>query len=60
MANDHIDKNIIAIWLHLYICFDRGFEPRWGQTKDYKIGICCLMPIQQFFLAISWREQINF
>ena len=19
----------------------RGFEPRWGQTKDYKIGICC-------------------
>ena len=41
MANDHIDKNIIAIWLHLYICFDRGFEPQWGQTKDYKIGICC-------------------
>ena len=20
----------------------RGFEPRLGQTKDYKIGICCL------------------
>jgi hypothetical protein len=20
---------------------DRGFEPRWGQTKAYKIGICC-------------------
>ena len=20
---------------------DRGFEPRFGQTKDYKIGICC-------------------
>jgi len=20
---------------------DRGFEPRTGQTKDYKIGICC-------------------
>jgi hypothetical protein len=20
---------------------DRGFEPRLGQTKDYKIGICC-------------------
>ena len=19
----------------------RGFEPRLGQTKDYKIGICC-------------------
>jgi hypothetical protein len=21
---------------------DRGFEPRSGQTKDYKIGMCCL------------------
>ena len=21
---------------------DRGFETRSGQTKDYKIGICCL------------------
>ena len=20
---------------------DRGFYPRSGQTKDYKIGICC-------------------
>ena len=20
---------------------DRGFEPRTGQTKDYKIGFCC-------------------
>ena len=20
---------------------DRGIEPRSGQTKDYKIGICC-------------------
>ena len=21
---------------------DRGFEPQLGQTKDYKIDICCL------------------
>jgi hypothetical protein len=21
---------------------DRGFEHRSGQTKDYKLGICCL------------------
>jgi hypothetical protein len=21
---------------------DRGFEPRSGQTKNYKIGICCI------------------
>ena len=20
---------------------DRGFEPRWGQTIDYEIAICC-------------------
>ena len=20
---------------------EHGFESRWGQTKDYKIGICC-------------------
>ena len=20
---------------------DRGFEPQSGQTKDYKLGICC-------------------
>ena len=20
---------------------DRGFDPRSGETKDYKIGICC-------------------
>ena len=23
------------------IAVDRGFEPRSGQTKSYKIGICC-------------------
>ena len=23
---------------------DRGFEPRSGQTKDYKICICCFSP----------------
>ena len=23
------------------IAVDRGFEPRLGHTKDYKIGICC-------------------
>ena len=23
---------------------DRGFEPLSGQTKDYKIGICCFSP----------------
>jgi hypothetical protein len=23
---------------------DRGIEPQSGQTKDYKIGICCFSP----------------
>jgi hypothetical protein len=23
------------------IAVDRGFEPRSGETKDYKIGMCC-------------------
>ena len=23
------------------VLLDRGFDPRSGQTKDYKIGICC-------------------
>jgi len=23
---------------------DCGFKPRSGQTKDYKIGICCFSP----------------
>ena len=34
----HIQKFIyftIGYWV------DRGFEPRLGQTKDYKIGMCC-------------------
>ena len=28
--------NVIA-----YSAIDRGFESQSGQTKDYKIGICC-------------------
>jgi hypothetical protein len=27
--------------VHASSAVDRGFEPRLGQTKDYKIGICC-------------------
>ena len=32
---------------------DRGFEPQSGQTKDYKIGICCFVKH-----AALRREQI--
>ena len=34
---------------------DRGFEPRSGQTKDYKIGICCLSTIKA--CIIKEKEQ---
>ena len=33
---------------------DRGFEPRSGQTKDYKIGICCF-----FTKLTALREKIK-
>jgi hypothetical protein len=39
---------------------NRGFEPRLGQTKDYKIGICCfsakhtaLKKKRTYFLAVG-------
>jgi hypothetical protein len=28
------------VCVHASRAVDRGFEPRSGQTKDYKIGIC--------------------
>jgi hypothetical protein len=31
----------------------RGFDPRSGQTKDYKIGICCFSIIK----ACNIREK---
>ena len=39
-------ENTIHSFIHM-VCVlassavDRGLEPRSGQTKDYKIGICC-------------------
>ena len=29
---------------------DRGFEPRSGKTKDYKIGMCCFSAKQEVVL----------
>jgi hypothetical protein len=34
---------------------DRGVEPRLGQTKDYKIGICCFSAIKA--RSIKKKEQ---
>jgi hypothetical protein len=37
---------------------DRGFEPRSGQTKDYKIGICCFYA-KHTTLRRKTQEKIN-
>jgi len=29
-------------------------------VSAFYLSDCCLTPTQQFFLAISWREQVNF
>jgi hypothetical protein len=47
---------------------DRGFEPRLGQAKDFKISICCFSAkhtalrrkSKDWLVAISWQEQVNF
>jgi hypothetical protein len=38
---------------------DREFEPRMGQTKDYKIGICCISAINTALRRMSkdWLAQ---
>ena len=37
--NNHIGGIMVSVLASS--TSDRGFEPRSGQTKDYKIGICC-------------------
>ena len=40
----HLPMNCIAgvmVSVLASSAVDRGFKPRSGQTKDYKIGICC-------------------
>ena len=31
----------VMVSVLVFECVDLGFEPRSGQSKDYKIGICC-------------------
>jgi hypothetical protein len=38
---------------------DRGFEPQSGQTKDYKIGICCFSAKhekEQRLVGLAWNQ----
>ena len=39
MNTDHIGYVMVNVLASSAV--DCGFEPRSGQTKDYKIGICC-------------------
>jgi hypothetical protein len=36
----------------------RGFEPRSGQTKDYKIGICCFSATQVITLRRKSKDRL--
>ena len=36
---------------------DRGFEPRSGQTKDYKLGICCFSAKHAALRRKTLKEQ---
>jgi hypothetical protein len=47
-TNNQIESNVVCnriggvvIKVLASSAVDRGLEPRSGQTKDYKIGICC-------------------
>ena len=35
-------KYVASISIIVWSTVDRGFKPQSGQTKDYKIGMCCL------------------
>ena len=37
------NNRIVGVMNGLFVssAVDRGFEPRSGQIKDYKIGMCC-------------------
>ena len=39
MKHNHIGGVVVRMFASSAV--DRGFEPRSGRTKDYKIGICC-------------------
>jgi hypothetical protein len=44
LASSPVDRGFIGGVMVIVLAsspVDRGFEPRSGQTRDYKIGICC-------------------
>ena len=39
---------------------DRGFEPLFGQTKDYEIGICCFSAKHKALRGENHRPATNY
>ena len=39
IQGNHVGGVMVSVFASSVV--DRGFEPRSGQTKDYKFGICC-------------------
>jgi hypothetical protein len=43
ILSSHLDRiNGVTVCMLNSNAVDRGFEPQSDQTKDYKIGFCCI------------------
>ena len=47
---------VVKISVLISSAIDRGFEPRSGQTKDYKIDICCCFPAKHAALRRKSKD----
>ena len=47
---------VVMIGVLISSAIDRGFEPRSGQTKDYKIDICCCFPAKHAALRRKSKD----
>ena len=58
-----VQKDCIQCLAELLYILNGQFlvDPLFPLTSDkWGVSDCCLTSTQQFFLAISWREQVNF
>ena len=46
----------VMVSLLVSTAVDRGFVPRLGQTKDYKISICCFWLARNQDNVSEWRD----
>ena len=47
---------VVMISVLISSAIDCGFEPRSGQTKDYKIDICCCFPAKHAALRRKSKD----